>query len=376
MYKNLLILLFFTSNLSAQAIDVTEMTLKVPMLSEEVFYYGFAEGDQIVLSFNEVNGKELKEVEVIECPKSSKFSDFKISKIENKVINVNSKNVYKFRFYNSSLGGRICKIKIQRIPLNEKFKGFNTSVKWIKERDTTWNTYTNDVMVGYDTLKIQKTRKVVELEEKIEEVIMDKSQRVHSTSNTNNSNKTSLFFKLPQNTSNGYESKKVIAWAYWIGVGEESNIAWQENRKTIIGAIKDVTSITTTPLGALAIGTVANLILPSNGEDVSYALVDEANVNLFLANNQYRGYDFGKGIAGYKRFTDQSLMQGTFFIAMSNDNYFQGIDVNVKVSVIVERKKFKDEIYFDKQLSPKYEKQVIKEPIVTIKEYPVTFDSK
>ena len=374
MNKKLLILLFLTFNLSAQTVDVTEMTLKVPILSEEVFYYGFAEGDQIILNFTEINGKDLKEVEVIEYPKSSKFSDFKTSKIENKVINVNSKSVYKFRFYNSSIGGRICKIKIQRIPQNDKFKTFNTSVKWKKEKDTTWNTYTNNVMIGFDTLKIKKTRRVVESEQKIEDVILDKSQRVHSSTNSNGKN-TSLFFTLPKNISNNLESKKVIAWAYWVGVGEQSNIAWQENRKAIIKAANGIAGLYTTPLGALAVGTVTSLILPSNGEDVSYSVVDEANKNLFMANTQYMGYDHGKGIAGYKRFTDQGLMQGTFFIVMSNDNYLQGIDVNVKVSVIVEHKKFKDEVYFEEQLSPKYEKQTIKEPIVTVREFPVTFDS-
>ena len=363
-----------TQFLNAQnAIDVTEQTIKVKALSEEVMYFGFAEGDQIVFNLLEIDGKELKEVEIIEFPSASKFSDFKTSKVNNKVINVNTKGVYKFRFYNSALGGRLCKVKIQRIPSEEKLKGFNTAVKWIKEQDTTWNSYTKDVIIGYDTLKVQKTRKVILLEEKIEDLFMDKTQRVHSITN-GNGNKTSVFFTLPQNQINEYESRTVIAWAYWIGVGEESNRAWEQNKKTIIGAVNGFASMTLSPLGGLALGTMTNLILPSNGEDVSYGLVNEINKNLFYSGQQYKGYDFGKGIAGFKRFTDSTMLQGTYFVVMSNDNYMQGIDVNVKVSAIIEHKKFKDEVYTEKLVNPKYEKQIIKEPVISTRELPVTFD--
>jgi len=48
--------------------------LKIGRLGgEEVFYYGFTEDDQLVFHFEEVNGKELKGLEIIELPSSSKF---------------------------------------------------------------------------------------------------------------------------------------------------------------------------------------------------------------------------------------------------------------------------------------------------------------
>jgi len=56
-------------------IDIAESNLKIGGLVEEVFYYGFTEGDQLVFNFEVVNGKELKEVEIIELPSSSKFMD-------------------------------------------------------------------------------------------------------------------------------------------------------------------------------------------------------------------------------------------------------------------------------------------------------------
>lgn len=369
------VLLTFQSLQAQTPIDVTEQTIKIKALTEEVLYFGFAEGDQIVFNFSELDKKELKEVEIIEFPSSSKFSDFKTSKIENKTINVNAKAVYKFRFYNSSLGGRICKIKIQRIPSDEKRTGFNSAVKWVTQQDTTWNSYTKEVLIGYDTLKIQKTRKVLELEEKIEEIVLDKTERVHSRTN-NSGNKSTVFFVLPHNMQNDYDSKTVIAWAYWVGVGEESNKAWEKNRKIIIGAAKGVAGMYLSPLGSLAVGTVTDLMLPTIGENVAYGLLDEANKNLFYAGQQCKGFDFGDGIASYKRFTSQNLMQGKYFVTLSNDNYMEGINVNVKVSAIIEHKKFKDEVYIEKQVNPKYEKQIVKEPVVSTKELPVTFDYK
>ena len=70
-------------------VDVAELTLKISALGTEEFFYGFAEGDQIVLNFEELKGKELKEVEIIELPGSSKFMDYKTVKIVDKKISVN-----------------------------------------------------------------------------------------------------------------------------------------------------------------------------------------------------------------------------------------------------------------------------------------------
>ena len=57
-------------------VDVVETIFKIGGLGEEVFYYGFEEGDQLVFNFEEINGKELKELEISEFPSSSKFMDF------------------------------------------------------------------------------------------------------------------------------------------------------------------------------------------------------------------------------------------------------------------------------------------------------------
>ena len=152
------LILFFgliSVNLFSQTpIDVTETTFKLAgLVGEEVFYFGFAEGDEIVFSFQEVNGKELKEVEIVELPTSSKFMDFKATAIHNKVLSVPRTGIYKFRFANSAIGGRVCKVKIQRIPASADTEKFNTSVFWKTVQDTTYTPTEERFLVKSDTTK-------------------------------------------------------------------------------------------------------------------------------------------------------------------------------------------------------------------------------
>lgn len=266
--------------------------------------------------------------------------------------------------------GRICKIKIQRIPASELTKNFNSTVTWETRQETTFNTYTKDVIVGYDTTYVQKTKKVLIKTEIKEELIFDKPQRVHSTTNSNGY-KTTLFFTLPQNKTLPYETTKVISWAYWVGVGDEANQAWKQNSQTIINFAKGAATYFTSPLGALAAGAVTELILPKIGEDVSYAIADQINKDLFLSGNQYNAYDYGKGVAGFRKFTDQTMCQGSFFVLLSNDNVMQGIDATVKVVAIIESNFYEDQQYTEVIATPRYEKKTFSEPIVNTYKVPV-----
>ena len=95
---------------------------------EEVFHYGLSAGDKLIFNFEEVNKKEMKEVEIMELPSSSKFMDYKTKKIENKTIDIVNTGIYKFRFSNSTVFPRVCKFSVQRIPANESTRNFNTTV--------------------------------------------------------------------------------------------------------------------------------------------------------------------------------------------------------------------------------------------------------
>ncbi len=121
-------------------ITVAEINFKIAILGEEVFYFGFAEGDQLIFNFVELNGKEIKELEIIELPSSSKFIDYKTRKIENKIINVAKTGIYKFRFANTIVLTKNCNLKIQRIAASEATKNFNSTVYWRTVYDTAYRT--------------------------------------------------------------------------------------------------------------------------------------------------------------------------------------------------------------------------------------------
>lgn len=376
MKKNLSILfgLFLTATTAfgQQVIDVTDQTIRLGGNKEEELFYGFAEGDKIIFSFEEANNKELKEVEIVEYPNNSRFSDYKTKKIENKTITVNKIGVYIFRFKNSAISGRVCKIKIQRIPANESFNNFNTTVTWETRQETTYNNYTKDVIVGYDTTYIQKTKKELVKTELSEDMIMDKNERVHSINNLDYKNYKTVQVTLPQNEISTYKTKKIISWAYWIGVGKESSEAWAKNVKTVSNVASGALTIMGGgPLAGIAVGAVTNLAMPTTGEDVAYWFIpDYQNAQLFLANQTFNQFDKGKGVAAFGKNSNRT--QGVFYIGLLNDNQFQGIDANVKISVIWETNYYEDKQYTEMKVTPRYEKKQFSDPIIKTFKVPVT----
>lgn len=375
MYKLVYIAFLITGACFAQRIDVAELQLKIAPNASEELLYGFAAGDRILFTVEEANGNTISEVAVAQYPDTHKYREFEVKKEKNREFKVNNKGVYRFTFSNKAAQERICKIRIQRVPALPDFKNFNTAVKWVTVHDTLWNTFTKDVVTGYDTVYTQKIRRAVTYEKRYEEVVLDKNTRVNSKT-TLGETRAAVNFTLPVNYTGKDETKKVVAWAYWVGVGEESNEFWKQNRKMIVGAVQGATTMFTSPLGGIAAGAATNLILPTNGEDVEYALVNEANSKLFFQDKPYKSFDSGKGIAGYKRFIDEPMLKGKYYMLLTNDNYVQPIDVAVKVSAIIEHIKYKDEKYTDRIITPRYEKKIVTEPQIQPRKTPVTFDYK
>lgn len=366
-----IVIVFGREGFNQQPIDVTDQTIKIKSFSDEELYYGFAEGDKIVFNYTDTDGKELKEIEIVEFPNNAKFSDYKTARIENKVITVSKESVYIFRFKNSSLGGRVSKIKIQRIPESEKTKNFNCTVSWQDKQETTYKRYTKDVIVGYDDVFTQKSKRELIKTELSEEMFMNKTERVHSITNLDNRNFKTIQINIPQDEITNYKSKKVKSWAYWLGVGKEASEAWSSNVRTLKNFTSGAVSIFGGgPLSGIAVGAIADLAMPTMGEDVSYYFIpDYYNSQLFLARQTFLQFDKGKGVAAFGKNTDRT--QGTFYIGLNNDNQFQGIDVNIKVSVIWETNHYEDKTYTEKTTVPRYETKVFSEPIIKTTKIPV-----
>lgn len=125
------------------------------------------------------------------------------------------------------------------------------------------------------------------------------------------------------------------------------------------------------PLAAFAAGALGELTIPTIGNNIKYALVDLDNKNNFQNKLPYKAYDSGDGIAGYKKFISPTMLHGTYYIILQNDNGLEGIDVNVKAVAIIEEKKYKDVSYTEMVVNPRVEKQIFTDPIIKTLSIPV-----
>lgn len=331
---------------------VSESTISLNLDETEELYFSFAEGDIIEFDFEMIKGKHLKEIEIFELPNNKIFSDFKVTEINKKQVRIRNKGLYKFRFYSSSITRRVGKVKIFRIPADESTRAFNTNWKWETVRDTIYTPYTIDSITGYNTINYKENVRELITTETVEDLLINKSQRVHSYYNENRSS-TYLRVDLPNPISTELKEQKVIAWAYWIGVGQEAQKAYKENAKAVGDLANGVTSMYGTPLAGLAVGTITELLMPKTGEDVYYSFIpDYENAELFISGQTFLQFDTGKGVAAYGKNSNRT--QGTFYIGLSNDNIRQGIDVDVKVVAVNEVKTYEIVEYDREREEPIY----------------------
>jgi hypothetical protein len=354
MRNNTVFFLLFTAfNLfSQELILVTESTIILDVDQTKELYFSFAEGDEIIFNMEMVKGKHIKEIEVVETPSNTILTEFKSTGLKDKRIQIRNKGIYKFKFYSSSLTRRVCKIKIFRIPKDENTKTFNTNWKWKIKRDTTYTTYQEDSLVGYQTIKCKETVKELK-ETKYDEIMLfDKSEKVHSFYNENQS-KTYLKVDLPLLQNSDLRKERILAWSYWIGVDQEGKEAFKQNMESISLITKDASAAFTSPLKALALGELSKLAIPKTGEDVEYYFIkDFKNVQQFMNNQQFSIFDRGKGRGASGR--NDKLKQGTFYIGLSNDNKLRGIEVDVKVLAIKEIKLYENIVYDREKEEPQY----------------------
>ena len=333
-----MILISQNSFSNTNPILVTESTISLNVNETKELFFSFAEGDIIEFDFEMVKGKHIKEIEVIELPNNVVFSEFKAKNFTEKQIHIRNKGMYKFKFYSSSITKRVCRIKIFRIAANASTKNFNTNWKWQTVRDTVYTPYTIDSIIGYNTIKYkEKVRELVKTKN-TEDILFNKNQRVNSYFSENKS-RTSLRVDLPNSISTTLKEEKIIAWAYWIGVGQEAQQAYQDNAKSVGELANGLSSMYGTPLASLAVGTITELLIPKTGEDVLYTFIpDYDNAQKFMNNQTYLQFDTGKGIVAYGKNSNRT--QGTFYIGLYNDNKLQGIDVDVKIIAVKEIKTF------------------------------------
>jgi hypothetical protein len=310
-YLFLLILFGSLSGLSAYTqtpIDIAASSVKVGIIGEELVYFGFAEGDKIIFSFEEANGKEMKEVEIIEMPNASRFIEVKTSKIDNKSINVLRTAIYKFRFANSAILPRVCKYKIQRIPAGPATQNFNSTVYFDMYNDTS---YTNEVENFID-----KTDTVISN-------FQDRVVKVNPLTAPGTS-KSTFSFLIPENT---------VYWSYYVTTLKDGVQVYQEAAKNLAanspGVIAKFPNYS--PLAAVALERDSYIKRLDTGRHINYWIVENENVDMFSRGEQFRFIKKGKAINDFSRMEPG---ERNYYFCLHNDFKEGPISVTVKITAV------------------------------------------
>ena len=312
-----------------QPIDVAESVVKVGIKGEEVVYYGFAEGDQLIFSFEEASGKEMKEVEILEMPSNSRFMDIKTSKIENKTITIPRTAIYKFRFANSALLPRACKYKIQRIPASPATQKFNSTVYFDSYNDTSY---------------ITEEETYIDLSDTIINNFQERNVKVNPLT-APGSSKTTFNFTLPENT---------VAWSYYI-------YADRAGQQVFMDAVKEINANAGpvlekfpkyNPLAAVAVGANSYLTKLDTGQHINYWIVENENAELFQSGQQFRFIK--KGGKVINDFAKMEPGDRAYYFCLHNDYKDVQVTVTVRITAILINEKLSSRTVRRMHVTPRH----------------------
>lgn len=351
----LLVSLFcaITSLVQAQKpIVITEQDVDIDPKTVEVLAYHLAEGDKILLDVYEEDGKPLDEMAFVASPRTVRWRELDVAVVERQTFTVSQTGYHMFRFVNGRGGHRHLHIHIARMPRSAATAGHETAVNVDIEADSVFALVEQEVVVGYDSVPVESTERINTRTEYREEVLLVRSERLTAGESR------MVSFNLSHDLETRARDEKVAAWAYWIGVGEESSLAWEQNKDLIRKTVKVASSLALTPLGALAAGLATDLLLPPKGmgEDVLFKIAQ----NDPRAPKGFNAVDQGAGVAGYRKISDPALLQGEIGVFIENDNRLTAIDVELRVSAYVEIKYWREEYGIHMERQPRLETQAVR----------------
>ncbi len=345
---------------------VTEQTLKIGARDEQILYYAFAEGDQIVLNYAVDDDKTIHEFWVTEYPENLKFKDIDSKKTVNKRFYVVKKGVFAFKLVNNNLlAARTVRFTVERVPANEASRRFDTTVEWKTRQDTTYD-YN---MADWDVKEIPITKKTLIKQDTQVVNLFDKSARMDGKYVMGGNTQTTVSFTLPKNNyfpdaKNPYKSTETVSWAYWIGVGQESGKAYNDQNKKLGGIVSTAAKMAG-PYGVLAGLAIDGISMVAG----SSPLGDNVIYTIFVKdlNNKKVKIDAGNGTSASAKNT--SNLQGEVSFMLENDNLRDGIDATVRAVAVQVVRVYEDKTTVKNEYVPK-NKRAVKKAIIKEIKYP------
>jgi hypothetical protein len=300
--------LVISATLAAQSpIPVYQGTVKIAAVSEDTIYFALAKGDQLLFDFEEANGREVMEFEVLQYPHYSKFREDNKSKMQGRKIVIGETAVYWFRLANRSIYERVCKLNIRRIPASASTKNFKTTVAWKTISDTTYKQVTEKYVTRRDTTVINRELAVT----------------VHAAQSQYGPSQ-SPDFDLPGNT---------IAWSFYIGVNQPGQLAYQQAAQRFAQSNNTQSKIPGyNPLAALALTGKSDFARLENGQAITYSLVDPTNAALAQQNQPFKSFRSKKVSNDFTAMKEPR--EGKLFFYLYNDAA-GSVDVMVKIAAVV-----------------------------------------
>ena len=301
-------------------VDLVENTLKIEAKGQVVFYYGLAEGDEMILNFEEVNGKELHSLEIAELPSTIRFAENKVAKIKKKALLIPKTGIYRFTFSNTSQASRTCKFKLQRIPATIATQQFNTSVFFRTVNDTLYTPFRERVLVKSDTNVLECVNSIPQI----------------SSRNAFNGNKNYQIIdtQIPENT---------ISWSYYIGSGTEGQKAADNAQaKFLQSAIAVASKIPEYGnMAALALTGVSYFSKIQGEDNVKFSILnDSAQLALLQADQPFASIKSGDVLSEAVQMREP--LSGKIYIVLWNDNLIEPIKVTVMVTAVTVNQVFED----------------------------------
>lgn len=341
-----------------ESLLLTEQTLRIG--SEENLYYGFAAGDEITISLREVDGKELKEVELLHYPDKVIYSTVRISALE-KTLTIPERGVYQFRFRHGGIGNRVCQLSLRRKP-GPDARDFNTNITWVEQVDTLYKYETRPIDLAQAMRPVERTRRIVASVDTVLETLIDRVERVHSSANLSG-NEATISFQIPAkqyipNAQRPDRVTEVVSWTYAIATGEAAALWYKDaNKRAAVRTVAKslvTAGLVSTGYGAIALLAIEGVNLfssPPSGENTIFSITTQSNGSERIVAQ-------GNSIAAIEKVS--RFGAGKYTVLLSNDNIIDAINVDLKIILVKVVTTYRDETYLETPPPPTSDKEVVR----------------
>ncbi len=369
-------ILFFYFIISAfqsygnDTIQVSTQDIRLKSKSTTTLYFSFHQGDIVLFSIKEKKNKKLALFSIKENEERIVYNLLNNHLKHNGLFYVPSTKVYSFTFYNDAFTARNITFEVSRIPSSKASKNFKTTPIWIDKMDTIYDIRKEDEIIRFDSTWYNASTLVRDSCRNTEEITLDQTIRLESSISIRKKNRAVIEIVLNKSTSSELFQKKPIAWAYWIGVGEEAQESWNQTVKNIAKLTGGLLSTFVNPLLGFAVGIIPEFIVPTSGKNISYWFVeDTSQVNKFMNKKDFESIEHGKAIVSYGK--SPSINSKKLYLCILNESAISPAEVNIKFVVVSEECNYK--IGFEKklQIKPVYKREKANNPIYNHYKIPV-----